>query len=129
MLEDNANLSRICLLASQAFQEPRYAEIARDVHGWLFDVMYGGDPANPSPTFAGSQDADGEDAYYGLPLDARGQLPTPYIDRTVYLGWNALMVSSLVERYRQFGEEAILESARRTYGFLKNRLWPRHYFC
>ncbi len=129
MLEDNANLSRICLLASTAFQEPRYSEIARDVHGWLFNVMHGGGPAYPSPTFAGSQDADGEDAYYGLPLEARSKLPTPFIDRTVYLGWNALMVSSLAERYRQFGEGAVLDSAQETYGFLKDTLWPRHYFA
>ncbi len=129
MLEDNANLSRVCLLASEAFDEPRYAEIARDVHGWLFDVMHGGDPAHPSPTFAGSQDADGEEAYYGLPLEERANLPTPYIDRTVYLGWNALMVSSMAERYRQFGEEVILQAARETYDFLKESLWPRHYFA
>ena len=61
--------------------------------------------------FAGSQDADDEEAYYGQPLAVRATLPTPFIDRTVYTGWNALMVSALVARYKITGEAEILEAA------------------
>ena len=128
MLEDNAALSRVCLLAARAFDEPRYAEIARDVHGWLFDIMHGGEREFPSPTFAGSQDADAEEAYYGLSLEARAKLPTPYIDRTVYINWNALMVSSLAERFRQFEEHTVLKFACETYDFLLKSVWPHHYY-
>ena len=123
MLEDNALLSKVCLQAARVFNEPRFAEIARDVHGWLMDVMY--DPE--TGTFAGSQDADREDAYYGLPLDRRAALPTPYIDRTIYVNWNALMVSSLIERYRMFQERPILEAAMKTYAYLKHEVYPRHF--
>ena len=113
MLEDNAKLTSVYALASQVLDDPYYLEVVKTAHDWLMTDMR--DPETGA--FAGSQDADKEEAYYGQPLDVRATLPTPFIDRTVYTGWNALMVSALVARYKATGEEDVLEAARKAFGF------------
>ncbi|HEY3332299.1 MAG TPA: DUF255 domain-containing protein [Capsulimonadaceae bacterium] len=124
MLEDNTQLSALCFKAAALLDDEHLAEIGRDVHQWLFNVMRDSETG----TFAGSQDADKEDEYYGQPIDKRAEMPTPYIDRTVYLGWNAYMVSSLVARFKLDGDAAILEPARQLFDFLQSRVAPYHYF-
>ena len=113
MLEDNAKLTSVYALASVVLDDPYYLDIVKTAQNWLLTDMR--DPETGA--FAGSQDADAEEAYYGQPLSVRANLPTPYIDRTVYAGWNALMVSALVARYRITGEADILEVARKTFSF------------
>ena len=114
MLEDNAKLTSVYALASVVLNDPYYLEVVKSAHSWLLTDMR--DPETGA--FAGSQDADAEEAYYGQPLQVRATLPTPFIDRTVYTGWNALMVSALVERYKITGEAEILEAAQITLKFL-----------
>ena len=113
MLEDNAKLTAVYALASQVLGDPYYLEVVKSAHGWLLSDMC--DPKTGA--FAGSQDADKEEAYYGQPLSVRSTLPTPYIDRTIYTGWNALMVSALVARYKITGGEAVLEAAKKAFAF------------
>ena len=114
MLEDNAKLTSVYVLASQVLDDPYYLEVVKTAHHWLMTDMR--DPETGA--FAGSQDADKEEAYYGQPLPVRATLPTPYIDRTVYTGWNALMVSALVARYKVTGEDAVLEAAKRAMTYI-----------
>ena len=114
MLEDNAKLTSVYALASQVLDDPYYLEVVKTAHTWLLSDMR--DPETGA--FAGSQDADKEEAYYGQPLDVRATLPTPFIDRTVYTGWNALMVSVLVARYKLTGESDMLEAAERTMTYI-----------
>ena len=118
MLEDNAKLTSVYALASVVLNDPYYLEVVKTAHAWLLTDMR--DPETGA--FAGSQDADAEEAYYGQPLDVRASLPTPFIGRTVYTNWNALMVSSLVARYKITGEAEILEAALRAYEFLNSEL-------
>ena len=118
MLEDNAKLTSVYALASQVLDAPYYLEVVKTAQSWLLTDMR--DPETCA--FAGSQDADAEEAYYGQPLDVRATLPTPFIDRTVYTNWNALMVSALVARYKITGEPEILEAAGRTADFLRTYL-------
>jgi uncharacterized protein YyaL (SSP411 family) len=113
MLEDNARLTSVYALASQVLDDPYYLNVVKSAHGWLLSDIR--DPETGA--FSGSQDADAEEAYYGEPLPARAVMPTPYIDPTVYTGWNALMVSSLVARYKITGEQEILEAARKAFDF------------
>ena len=121
MLEDNARLTSVYALASQVLDDPYYLNVVRSAHGWLLSDMRDPDTG----AFAGSQDADKEEAYYGEPLPARAVMPTPFIDRTVYTGWNALMVSSLVARYKITGEEDVLEAAAECFAFLRDTLGDR----
>lgn len=129
MLEDNAKLTTVYALASQVLGESRYLDIVKSAHGWLLDVMR--DPETGA--FAGSQDADKEEAYYGEPLDVRATLPTPFIDRTIYTGWNCLMVSSLIARWKLTSEQDILDAAASAFGFVKDALGSpdglRHFFA
>ena len=118
MLEDNAKLTSVYALASQVLDDPYYLEVVKTAHTWLLSDMR--DPETGA--FAGSQDADKEEAYYGQPLDVRATLLTPFIDRTIYTGWNALMVSALVARYKVTGEYEMLEAALKTYNFLESEL-------
>ncbi len=121
MLEDNARLTSVYTLASQVLDDPYYLDVVESAHGWLLSDMR---DVNTG-AFSGSQDADAEEAYYGEPLPARAVMPTPYIDPTVYTGWNALMVSSLVARYKITGAEEILEAATQCFGFLRDTLGDR----
>lgn len=121
MLEDNAKLTTVYALASQILGDESLLEVVKSAHGWLLTDMR--DPE--TGTFAGSQDADQEERYYGEPLNVRATMPTPYIDRTVYAGWNALMVSSLVTRYKITGETDILDAARQTFAWLTGNMTLR----
>jgi uncharacterized protein YyaL (SSP411 family) len=114
MLEDNAKLTSVYCLAFQVLGDPYYLGVVKTAHNWLLTDMR--DPKTGA--FAGSQDADAEEAYYGQPLDVRATLPTPFIDRTVYTNWNALMISALVARYKITGEAEILEAASLSFSFL-----------
>ena len=118
MLEDNAKLTSVYALASVVLDDTYYLEIVKTAQNWLLSDMR--DPNTGA--FAGSQDADAEEAYYGQPLSVRANLPTPYIDRTVYTGWNALMVSALVARYKVTGEAQIFEAASQIFELLEQKL-------
>jgi uncharacterized protein YyaL (SSP411 family) len=118
MLEDNAKLTAVYALASIVLADAQYLNTVKTAHHWLFTDMF--DQENR--TFAGSQDADKEEEYYGRPLAERAKLPTPFIDRTTYTNWNALMVSALVARYRVTEEQEILIAARETFQFLRDHM-------
>jgi uncharacterized protein len=45
---------------------------------------------------------------------ARLQRPTPFVDRTLYTGWNALCISAVLQAGRVLGEEAELRFALRS---------------
>ena len=117
MLEDNAKLTSVYALAYQVLGDSYYLDVVKSAQGWLLSEMRDPDTG----AFAGSQDAGPEEAYYGQPLSVRATLPTPYIDRTVYTGWNALMVSALIARYKVTGEVDMLDAADHIFRFL----WPR----
>ena len=133
MLEDNAKLTDAYALAAVVLADDSSMETVRSAHRWLLTDMFDAQ----TKTFAGSQDADEEERYYGKPLDVRATMPTPYIDRTVYTNWNALTVSSLARRYMLTGETEVLTAARDTFAFLvremsipgeSGALSLRHYF-
>ncbi len=115
MLEDNAKLTSVYCLAYEVLGDAYYLDVVKSAQNWLLTEMR--DPETGA--FAGSQDADAEEAYYGQPLDVRATLPTPFIDRTVYTNWNALMVSALVARYKITGEAEVLDAAIETDRFLE----------
>jgi len=125
MLEDNAQLSDLCMRAGYLFDDEELVQVGIDVHRWLFSTML--DPA--TGCFAGSQDADKEEGYYGKSLQERKVMPTPYIDRTIYAGWNALAVCSLATRYRVGGDPEVLDTARRAYAFITHNVLGSHYWA
>jgi uncharacterized protein len=51
-------------------------------------------------------------------LEARLKRPTPFVDQTVYTGWNGMMVSALLESYRVLGLEGARDRALQTLDLL-----------
>ncbi|MFA5364516.1 MAG: DUF255 domain-containing protein [Candidatus Bathyarchaeia archaeon] len=90
MCEDNAKLLMTFLEAYQVTGDNRFKETAKGILGYvstkLSDQKKGG--------FYGSQDADEE--YYKLSLKERANKTAPRIDQTLYVNWNALMVSGFL---------------------------------
>jgi len=90
MLEINAKIILNYLHGYQITGNENYREIAEETINYIINTLSDG------VIFYGSQDADKEEEYYGKPLAERKKLPTPFIDKTVYTNWNAMMISALL---------------------------------
>ncbi|MGH9803959.1 MAG: thioredoxin domain-containing protein [Candidatus Acidiferrales bacterium] len=49
----------------------------------------------------------------------------PFVDRTVFIDWNALLLSAYSQAYQAFGEESVREFALRTADFLLEKAYRR----
>jgi uncharacterized protein YyaL (SSP411 family) len=105
MLEDNAELLTVYAEAHRTFPQAGYDRVVRDIVRWMDTVLWRDDVK----AFAGSQDAD--EVYYELDAAGREKHGAPFVDRTVYTGWNALAVSAYVAAADALGDEAIEERA------------------
>jgi uncharacterized protein YyaL (SSP411 family) len=56
-------------------------------------------------------------------LAARAQRPTPFIDRTLYTGWNAMAVTAYLETARVLRMDSAREFALRTLDRLLDEAW------
>ena len=56
-------------------------------------------------------------------LAARAQRPTPFIDRTLYTGWNAMAVTAYLETARVLRLDGVQEFALRTMNRLLDEAW------
>jgi uncharacterized protein len=117
MLEDNAVLAKLYLQAHQALGEKRYLETAGRIFGYLRETLY--DPQQG--VFFGSQDAD--EHYYGLDVHGRAGFAAPYIDRTIYSGWNALVASAFLEAERVTGDPQNRETALQVLDLIWRMMW------
>jgi uncharacterized protein YyaL (SSP411 family) len=116
MLEDNALLLR-CLLklyrSSESEEHRSYIDFTIEyLNTWLSDQESG--------CFWGSQDAD-ED-FYPLPAEQRRQHPAPYVDKTIYTSWNAMMISAYLEASWTRGRPDLRERALKALDFLWERM-------
>ncbi|NMB40603.1 MAG: thioredoxin domain-containing protein, partial [Firmicutes bacterium] len=89
MLEDNAQLLHVLLTAYKLTADELFARASRDILRYLEANLY----LPKQEGWAGSQDAD--ENYYSLPMSERTKRAKPGIDRTIYVGWNALLIRSL----------------------------------
>ena len=92
MCEDNARMALAYLDGYRLLGDPLYGETVRGVFGFVLDIL-----SDPEGGAYGSQDADGEAAYYGRTVSERAALPTPFIDRRLYTNWNGMMARSAFE--------------------------------
>ncbi|MGH2378237.1 MAG: thioredoxin domain-containing protein [Candidatus Limnocylindria bacterium] len=116
MLEDNAELLAVYAEAHRSFPAAGYDRVVRDVIRWMDAVLWREDVK----AFAGSQDAD--EQYYELDADARAKHGAPYVDPTIYTGWNALAASAYFAAYRALGDTALDERAHQAMGTLATRM-------
>jgi uncharacterized protein len=113
MLEGNAGLLTNYLRACQVTGNSRYAEVARDIMRYLNTVL----SEQAQGGFYGSQDAD--EQYYSLALDERRKRPTPFVDHTLYVDWNAMMASAYLLAGAVLADQNVQDFALRTLA----RLW------
>jgi hypothetical protein len=104
MLEDNASLARLYLEAYQVFKEEKYRGKALDVLRYLSKSL-----TDERGGFYGSQDADEE--YYKLGPRERKKRKAPFIDRTVFTGWNGLAASAHLYAYALTGRKDYLKTS------------------
>jgi uncharacterized protein YyaL (SSP411 family) len=119
MLEDNAELLAVYAEAHRTFQQAGYDRVVRDVVRWMDTVLWRED----AKAFAGSQDAD--EVYYELDAEAREKHGSPFVDTTLYTGWNALAVSAYVAAAAALGDDAILARASEALSTLATRMQAR----
>ncbi len=115
MLDTNAGLLRNYSVAYNITKNEKYKKIAEEtlkyINKFLSDQKDGG--------FYGSQDADEE--FYHLKLEERKNKAKPYVDKTIYVDWNAMMVSSCIKTGAILNDSNLINFATKTVDFiLKN---------
>ena len=112
MLDTNAGLLKNYAIAFNITKDEKYKKIAEEtisyINKFLSDKKNGG--------FYGSQDADEE--FYSLKLDERKNKEYPYIDKTIYVDWNAMMISSYVKAGAILNDNNTINFAIKTADFI-----------
>ncbi|MEW6523801.1 MAG: DUF255 domain-containing protein [Bacillota bacterium] len=121
MLEDNAGLLRLLGEVHAVTGDSRWSDLAQDVYRFLKNVMFLPDTG----CWAGTQDADEE--YYGLPETRRRQREAPYVDRTIYTNYNAMMARALMESGAYLGQDEWISAGERTLEVLWNMAYRTGY--
>lgn len=63
-------------------------------------------------------------------LEARNRRPAPYVDKTIYINWNGMMISAYLEAYKALGLESCKGFALKTLDLLLDRAYvPSRGFC
>jgi uncharacterized protein YyaL (SSP411 family) len=97
LLEVNAQLLSLYLLAGRMTESPSYRATAQAIADYLFSTLLIETRIDDGPAaawFAGSQAADGD--YYALAEEERLEAVPPPLDRTLYVDRNAMAVSALL---------------------------------
>ena len=137
MLDTNAGLLRNYAVAfnitknetreNQRFSGPRnFEKISREykkiseetlnyINKFLSDQKNGG--------FYGSQDADEE--FYQLNAEERKKKKYPYVDKTIYVDWNAMMISSYIKAGTILNDNKTIEFAIKTVDFIMENCYNK----
>ena len=127
MLDTNAGLLRNYAVAYHITKNEQYKRISEGtidyVNKFLSDQENGG--------FYGSQDAD-EEFYLAKP-DERKKEDYPYVDKTIYADWNAMMISSYIKAGEILNDKKSVEFAIKTTDFILKNCYSSkeglfHYF-
>ena len=127
MLETNAGLLKNYLRVFQVVGDEKYKRVAVEISDYVNSKLF-----NPRGGFYGSQDADEE--YYSFGLEERKLRTPPFINKTIYVDWNSMMISSYLEAYTILGEKDYLNRAVSTIEFLLKNCHKKgegmfHYFA
>ena len=112
MLDTNAGLLRNYAVAFDITKNEKYKKIATEtvsyINEFLSDQKNGG--------FYGSQDADEE--FYNLKPEERKKRKHPYVDKTIYVDWNAIMISSYIKAGAILNDDKAIKFAIKTANFI-----------
>ncbi len=117
MLEDNAGLLRNVLALHRITDDASHAAVAGRTIEFLEWKLRDKDRGY----FYGSQDAD--EQFYKLAKAGRQNAEEPYIDRTCYTSWNAMMASAYLEASWTLDRQDLAEIAAAAVNFLWNECY------
>jgi uncharacterized protein YyaL (SSP411 family) len=92
MCEDNARLALAYLDGYRLLGDELYRGTVSGIFDYVLRIL-----SDPDGGAYGSQDADGEAAFYGKDLAERAELPHPFIDRRFYTNWSGMMAVAALE--------------------------------
>jgi uncharacterized protein YyaL (SSP411 family) len=116
MAEDNARLLALYVHAYQVFGDKSYKNTAASVTRYLMNTL-----TDERGFFYSSQDADEE--YYTLSAAERAGRKTPYVDKTPYTNYNAMLISALLHAGIVLDDRAPTDAALKA----ADVIWDRHY--
>jgi uncharacterized protein YyaL (SSP411 family) len=116
MLEDNAGLLNLYVLAYSITADDFFIDVARDINRYLERVLLD----QHSGAFFGSQDAD--EHYYRLKMDERVRRVSPSVDRTIYANWNGVAADAYLRTYESTGDSTYLSRALGVIGFVTGNM-------
>lgn len=127
MLDTNAGLLRNYAVAYSITKNEKYKKIAEETIGYINKFL--SDQKNGG--FYGSQDADEE--FYRLSAEERKKAEYPYADKTIYVDWNSMMVSSYIKAGAILNDEGSINLAIKTTNFILKNCYTSedglfHYF-
>lgn len=115
MLDTNAGLLRNYAAAFDITKDNKYKRIAEETMEYITRFLSN----QADGGFYGSQDADEE--FYRLKAEEREKRKQPSVDRTIYIDWNSMMVSSYIKAGIILNDGKATEFAVKTTDFiLKN---------
>ncbi len=117
MLEDNAALLAVYSEAAHLTGRSIYEDVARSIYDYLVRELF--DPE--LGVFRGSQDAD--EAFYRLDAEGRKSAKRPYVDPTIFSGWNALAATALYRSFQILGDIEMRDRATAAIEFIWERMW------
>ena len=112
MLEENAAMLQLLLLAAQTSQKQEWYDLARRLLLYINTTLWQQDTG----VFSGSQSADEE--YYEPGPYSRASRTVPQVDKTIYTAWNARMISSYLLAARVLRYESFAVMALRALDYL-----------
>ena len=127
MLDTNAGLLRNYAVAYNITKQDKYKKIAEENINYINKFL----SDQKKYSFYGSQDAD-EDFYHSKPEERKNK-QQPYIDKTIYADWNAMMISSYIKAGAILNDDNTIKFAIKTIDFILENCYDRknglfHYF-
>ena len=121
MLETNAGLLRNYAVAYNMTKDEKHKKIAEEtieyINKFLSDRKNGG--------FYGSQDAD-EEFYHSKPEERKNK-KQPFVDKTIYVDWNSMMVSSYIKAGAILDDGETIQFAVKTADFIWEKCYDKNY--
>lgn len=119
MLDTNASLLRNYAVAYGITKNDKYRKIAEETIGYINKFLSNQEKGG----FYGSQDADEE--FYQLKPEERKDKKQPYVDKTIYVDWNSMMISSYIKAGEILSNKSAIDFAVKTVDFILGNCYDK----
>jgi hypothetical protein len=112
MLETNAGLLKVLSLVCR--RKNKYLVTLRKTASYLMGTL-----ASPDGGFYASQEADGEERYYGLVPEERKKMPPPSVDKTIFADLNGFALRGMAAYFEATKDKKARVLIEKTFSFLE----------